>query len=116
MSKLLVTPIWCTLPLAEVLKAKPKLWKELGKFPKHMKKDLPLMESNVSSFKNTTTYPKSEPNPLNKAGQYNDGKDANIACLVELNGCKHIAILTSATHITIATKVTWEECEKPILT
>ena len=46
-------------------------------------------------------YPKSEPVPLNKVGQYNDGEDANTTLPVELNGCKHIAILDSGAGIAI---------------
>ena len=38
--ELLATPIKCTLPLAVLLKAKPKLWKEVGKCLKHIRIDL----------------------------------------------------------------------------
>ena len=55
--------------------------------------DLSLIEKVASST--NAKDPKSEPVPLNKVGHYNDGKDTNATLLVELNGCKHIAILDS---------------------
>ena len=66
----------------------------------------------VATSSITTKNPKSEPVPLNKVEQYNDGEDANTTLPVELNGCKHIAILDSGARIAIATKNTWEQCEK----
>ena len=76
--------------------------------------DLSLIEK-VASFSSNTKYPKSEPIPLNKVGQYNDGKDGNTTLLVELNGCKHITILDSGASIAIATKKTWEQWGKTSL-
>ena len=105
LTELLATPIRCTLPLAKLLKAKPKLWKEVEKGLKHIDKDLSLMERALSSS-TTTKYPKSEPIPLNKVGQYIDGEDANTTLPIELNGCKHIAILDSGVGIVMATKST----------
>ena len=114
LTDLLATPIRCTLPLAELLKARPKLWKEVRKCLKHIGIDLSFMERAASSTK-TSCKPKSEPVPLNKVGQYNDGEDANTTLPVELNGCKHIAILDSGAGIAIATKSTWEQWGKPAL-
>ena len=94
LTKLLATPIRCTLLLAELLKAKLELWKEVRKCMKHIRIDLSLMERAIS-FSTTTHNPKSEPIPLNKVGQCNDGEDANTTLPIELNGCKHIAILDS---------------------
>ena len=69
------------------------------------------MERAASST-TTSCKPKSEPVPINKGGQYNDGEDANTTLPVELNGCKHIAILDSGAGIAIATKSTWEQWGK----
>ena len=41
---LFATPIRCTLPLAKLLRAKPKLWKEVGQLLKHIGIDLSLIE------------------------------------------------------------------------
>ena len=112
--ELLETPIRCTLPLAELLKAKPELWKEVGKCLKHIGIDLSFME-RMASYSTTTCKSKIEPIPKNKVGQYNDGEDANTTLPVELNDCKHIAILDSGVCITIATKSTWEQWGKPTL-
>ena len=111
---LLANPIRCILPLAKLLKAKPKIWKEVGKCLKHIGIDLSLMERVVPSSTTTLNH-KSEPIPLNKVGEYIDGEDANTTLLVELNGCKHITILDSGAGIAIATKSTWEQWGKPAL-
>ena len=72
------------------------------------------MERETSSS-TTTNNPNSEPIPLNKVGQYNDGEEANTTLLVELHGYKHIAILDSGAGIAIATKSTWEQWGEPTL-
>ena len=86
----------------------------MGKCLKHIGIYLSLMERVASSFA-TMRYPKSDPIPLNKVGQHNDGEDANTTLLVELNGYKHIAILDSGVGIAIATKSTWEQWGKTSL-
>ena len=66
--------------------------------------DLSLIEKAASST--NTKYPKSEPIPFNKVGQYNDEEDAKTTLPIDLNGCKHIAIIDSEASIAIATKST----------
>ena len=39
---LMSAPIQCTLPLADVLRVKPELWKELGKYLKHVGINIPV--------------------------------------------------------------------------
>ena len=103
------------LPLAnKLLKARPKLWREVGECLKHVGIDVSLMERRTPPS-HISKDPKSEPVPLNKVGQYNDGEDTNTTLPVELNGCKHIAVLDSGAGITIATKNTWEQWGKPAL-
>ena len=94
--------------MAKLLKAKPKLQKEVGKCLKHIGIDLSFVEK-VASSSTTTCIPKSELVPINKVGQHNDGEDANTTLLVELKGYKHISILDSGAGIAIATKSTWEQ-------
>ena len=53
-------------------------------------------------------YHKSKLAPLNKVGEYCEGEDGSTTLLVELNECKHKAILNSGVRIAIATKSTWE--------
>ena len=106
LANLLATPIKCTLPLADVLKVKPKLWKDGGKCFNNMGIDISLMESET--LQTNQKHHRSKPVPLNKVGEYCEGKDGNTTLLAEFNECKYIAILNSGAGIAIATKSTLE--------
>ena len=49
-----------------------------------------------------------QPIPVNKLGDYCEGKDGNITLLVEYNNVKTLAILDNGAGIAIATKSLWE--------
>ena len=48
LSMLLSTPIKCTLPLADLLKARPKMWEEVARYLKTIGVDIPMGEINQS--------------------------------------------------------------------
>ena len=46
LSMLLSAPIKCTLPLADLLRARPKMWKEVARYLKTIGVDIPMGEIN----------------------------------------------------------------------
>ena len=107
---LLSTQVKITLPLADVLKIKPELWKEVLDCLKKMGILVPMhmttMDGITQSKKDDKI--KSEPVPLNKVGDYCEGEDGNTTLPVEYNGHKNLAILDSGAGIAIVTKQVWE--------
>ena len=100
-------PIQCTLPLADVLRVKPELWKELGKYLKHMGIDIPV-STKESCLKGEATKQNFEPIALNKVGDYCEGEDGNTTVPVEFQGRRTLTILDSGAGVGIATKNIWE--------
>ena len=110
------TPVKVTLPLADVLKVKPELWKDVVGCLQKMGICVPTHAEdlkNLTQMKQETM--KSEPVPLNKVGEYCEGEDGNTTLPVEYNGHKSLAILDSGAGIAIATKQVWEAWIKPAI-
>ena len=107
-------PIRCTLPLADVLRVRPELWKELGLQLKKLGVELPISEQipNLEKIKKQKTY---EPVPLNKVGDYCEGEDSNTTIPVDFNGQQTLAILDSGAGVAIATQRIWESWGKPAI-
>lgn len=55
-----------TLPLAGVLKGKPELWKEVGKYLRQIGIDVPVITDKVPIIKSDAGKRNFEPVPLNK--------------------------------------------------
>ena len=103
------TPVKVTLPLADVLKVKPELWKEVLKGLQKMGIQIsPFVVSWDAFTEPKEGMQKSEPVPINKVGDYCEGEDGNTTLPVEFNGHKSLAILDSGAGVAIATKQTWE--------
>lgn len=111
---LMSAPIKCTLPLANVLRVKPELWKELGKYLKQIGIDV-LVSNNKSSLKGETVKQNYEPIPLNKVGDYCKEEDGNMTVPVEFQGKQMLTILDSGPGVGIATKNIRESWGKPAL-
>lgn len=110
---LLETPIRCTLPLANFLRVKPKLWEGVAKCLKKTRIELPNRE--LPELRKEVAKSKCILVPLNKVEEYYEGEDGNTTLLVEFNECTHEAILDSGAGIAIATKGTCKSWEKPAL-
>ena len=106
---LMSTPVKVTLPLADVLKVKSELWKDVVGCLQKMDSCIPTHAEDLKHLTQTKQETmKSEPVPLNKVGEYCEGEDGNTTLLVEYNGHKSLAILDSGAGIAIATKQVWE--------
>ena len=114
LTALMSAPIRCTLPLADVLRVRPELWKELELQLKKLGVELPISEQipNLERKQKQKTY---EPVPLNKVGDYCEGEDSNTTIPVEFNGQQTLAILDSGAGVAIATKRIWESRGKPAI-
>ena len=113
LTALMSAPIKFTLPLAEVLKIKPELWKEVGKYLQKMGIDVPV--TDIPTLHSDLAKQKYEPVPLNKVGDYCEGEDSNTTIPVEFRGQRTLAILDSGAGIAIATKKIWESWGKPAM-
>ena len=107
-------PIRCTLPLADVLRVRPELWKELGLQLKKLGVELPVSEQ-IPSVEKKQKQKNYEPVPLNKVGDYCEGEDSNTTIPVDFNGQHMLAILDSGAGVAIATKRIWESWGKPAI-
>ena len=112
---ILSAPVTATLPLADFLKVKPKLWQYVAELmgSRHfaLTKEMVAKEQNkdeVSSIRQV---------PFNKVSAYQErNKDKGNATLpVEYNGVKTMAILDTGAGIGIATKAMWEKWGKKAL-
>ena len=115
LSALLAAPIKCTLPLADILRVKPELWKDVGKCLEKMGIHIPISETERALEAMKHTKKVVEPIPVNKVGDYCEGEDGNTTIPVEFAGQTSIAILDSGAGVAIATKNMWEAWGKPAL-
>ena len=115
LSALLAAPIKCTLPLADILRVKPELWKDVGKCLEKMGIHIPISETERALEAMKHTKKVVEPIPVNKVGDYCEGEDGNTTIPVEFAGQTSIAILDSGAGVAIATKNMWESWGKPAL-
>ena len=113
LSALLAAPIKCTLPLADILRVKPELWKDVGKFLEKMGIHIPISEIERALKAMKQTKKVVESIPINKVANYCEGEDGNIP--VEFGGQTSITILDSGAGVAIATKNMWESWGKPAL-
>ena len=60
LTALMSAPIQCTLPLVDVLRVKPELWKELEKYLKHMGIDI-RVSTKETCLKGEATKQKTTP-------------------------------------------------------
>ena len=116
LSALLATPIKCTLPLADILRVKPELWKDVGKCLEKMGIHLPATKTKRALEAIKQTRKVVEPIPVNKVGDYCKGEDGNTTIPVEFVGQTNVAIIDSGAGVAIATKNMWEAWGKPALT
>ena len=114
LSMLLSAPIKCTLPLPNLLRARPKMWEGVVRYLKTIGVDIPMGEINQlkGQEKQTKVVP---PVPLNKVGDYCEGEDSNIIIPVSYQGVKTFAILDSRVGVAITTKGIWEAWGRPAL-
>ena len=110
----MLAPIQCTLPLVDMLKVRPELWKELGRQLKKLGVDFPLSEQALIMNRNKEKR-NFELVPLNKVGDYCEGEDKNTTNFVEFKGHQTLAILDSGAGVAIATKKIWESWGKPAI-
>ena len=81
LSMLLSTPIKCTLPLADLLRARPDMWEEVARYLKTIGVDIPIWE--VDQLKGQEKQKKIvTPIPLNKVGDFCEGEDSNTTICV----------------------------------
>ena len=105
LTALMSAPIRYTLPLTDVLRVRPELWKELGLQLKKLGVELPISEKMQNLDTNQKQKQKTyEPVPLNKVGDYCEGEDSNTTIPVDFNGKQTLAILDSGAGVAIATK------------
>ena len=101
----MAAPIKCTLPLADILKVKLELWKDVDKCLEKMGIHVHISETQ-QAFKAMKQITKVvEPIPVNKVGDYCEGEDGNTTILVEFARQTSIAILDSGAGVAIATKI-----------
>ena len=86
LTALMSAPIRCTLPLADVLRVRPELWKELGLQLKKLGVELPISEQIPIKENHKKPKKNFEPVPLNKVGDYCEGEDRNTTIPVEFQG------------------------------
>ena len=109
-------PIRCTLPLSDVLKAKPELWEEVAKYLKSIGVEMPIMEHNqIHTTKSAKANGNTEPVPLNKVGDYCEGEDSNTTIPIEFKATYTLAILDSGAGVAIATNKICELWGRPVL-
>lgn len=108
------TPIRCTLPLSGVLRARPELWKKIGKYLRQIGIDVPVTDK-VPIIRSDAGKCNFEPVPLNKVGDYCEGEDSNTMIPVEFNKKYTLAILDSGAGVAIATKRIWESWGGPAM-
>ena len=76
LSMLLSAPIKCTLPLAELLRARLEMWEEVAKYLKTIGVDITMGE--INQLKGQEKHKKIiTPVPLNKVEDYCKGEDSN---------------------------------------
>ena len=114
LSMLLSTPIKCTLSLADLLRARPKMWEEVARYLKTVGVDIPMGEINHIQGQENQTKART-PVPLNKVGEYCEGEDSNTTIPVSYQGIKTFAILDIGAGVAIATKGIWEAWGRPAL-
>ena len=106
---ILSAPVTTTLPLADFLKAKPKLWEYFAEMMKkqgsHLIRQMVIQEQ--SKFETETL----KQIPFNKVSSYQErNKDKGNATLpLEYNGVKTLAILDTRAGIGIAARSMWEK-------
>ena len=93
LQELLSTRVRCTLTMAELLKVKKHMWKEVGKCLEKMgiKNPIEILEKEVKDWDKTKENVKLV--PLNKVGEYCEGEDENTTLPIEYKGVKTMAIL-----------------------
>lgn len=92
--------------MANVLKVKPKLWKEVGK--RQIRIDVPIIDKKVPILKSEDVKQNYAPIPLNKVGEYYEEEDNNTNIPKEFEGLQMLAILDGGAQVaTIATKKIW---------
>ena len=114
LSMLLSAPIKCTLPLANLLKARPKMWEKVARYLKTIGVDIPMGKINQLKGQEKQTKVIT-PIPLNKVGEYCEGEDSNTNIPVSYQGVKTFAILDSGVGVAIATKNVREASDKLVL-
>ena len=103
LSMLLSAPIRCTLPLADLLRARPNMREEVAIYLKTIGVDVPM--GDISHLKGQEKQTKVvTPIPLNKVGDYCEGEDSNTTIPVSYQAVKTFAILDSGAGVAIATK------------
>ena len=112
---ILSAPVTTTLPLADFLKVKPKLWEYVADMMR--KQGLHLTKQMVSQEQTKHEMETLKQVPFNKVSSYQDrNKDKGNATLpLEYNGVKTLAILDTGAGIGIATKAMWEKWGKKAL-
>lgn len=85
LTALMSAPIRCTLPLADVLKVRPELWKELGQQLRKLGVDLPTTKT-IPILKEKAKKRNFELVALNKVGDHCEGEDSNTTIPIEFNG------------------------------
>ena len=111
---LLSASIKCTLPLVDLLKARPEMWEEVARYLKTIGVDIPM--EKISQLKGQEKQTKVvTPIPPNKVGDYCEGEDSNTTSPVSYQGVKTFAILDSGAVVAIATKGIWEAWGRPAL-
>ena len=116
LTALMLALIRCTLPLSDVLKAKPELWEEVAKYLKSIGVEMPIMEHNqIHTTKSAKANRNIELVPLNKVGNYCKGEDSNTTIPIEFKGTDTLAILDTGASVAIATKKIWELLGRPAL-
>ena len=106
---ILSAPITTTLPLADFLKVKPKLWEYVAEMMGS--RGFALTKELVEKEQNKEETGSVRQVPFNKVSSYQErNKDKGYATLpLEYNGIKTMAILDTGAGIGIATRAMWEK-------
>ena len=114
LSMLLSAPIKCTLPLVDLLRARPEMWEEVARYLKTIGVDIPMGEITHLQGQEKQTKVVT-PVPMNKVGEYCEGEDSNTTIPMSYQGVNTFAILDSGAGVAIATKGIWEAWGRPAL-
>ena len=90
--------------MAELLKLRPGLWTEVGNFLEKFGIKNPIKVQQQELDVGDQSKKSVKPVPVNKVGDYCEGKEGNTTLPVEYNGMKVKAILNSGAGIAIVTK------------
>ncbi|MCO5577322.1 hypothetical protein L7F22_031150 [Adiantum nelumboides] len=109
---LMSAPVTCTIPLADLLKIRPNLWKNVAELSK-VGEFCTKHKIEPELLKRKMVGKQQKPMPINAISmEISDNELGNITIPVCFNDYKAIAILDTGAGVSIATKSIWEKWGK----